>query len=153
MSLEQALEKNNNLLETLIGKIEQLNQTTENLAALRADAIQTVQQEAAPKPAAKRTAAEKKEEPKPAEEAAPPVSDVDTLSEAVKEYIAMAGDESDKRKANMAVVKEIFGKVKATKRSEVPADKAAAVEKAIRAKIAEANEADEAVEESEDDLL
>ena len=152
MSLENAI-------ETLIVKIEALTQITSDLASLRADAIQTVQKEAAPAP---KRAAAKKEEVKPEPEAPeaevqevpateePDAPKADTLSDAVKEFVALAGDVKEKRTEITNIVKGIFAKVKATKRSEVPAEKEAAVEKAIRAEIAKFEQQDET---AEDDLL
>lgn len=159
MSLENAI-------ETLIVKVEALTQITTELASLRADAIKAVQNEAAPAPKrGKKTeeapAPEVVEEvpapaveeetpaPAPAAEVAPEPAP-DTLSDTVKEFMAVAGDDKAKRTEIAGIIKGIFGKVKATKRSEVPAEKQAAVEKAIRAEI---EKYDAVAEADDDDLL
>lgn len=162
MALEDTLVTLTNAIETMTVKLEQLNQTTEALRSLRADAIETVKNAAAPtassdkKPGRKAKevveeeapAAEQQEEAQQEQE---PDQKADTLSDAVKEYISIAGDDKDERRKLAEKVKEIFSKVKATKRTEVPADKEAAVEKAIRKLIEEANNVTES-EEDEDVL-
>lgn len=161
-----------NQLETLNINIVNLIDVTKNLMALREEAIGTVQAAAAPA-ASKRgrkssveksddvaedTAAETTEEQVEQTEQpeAPSAPAADTLSEVVKEFVGLAADNKDERSKITAIVKEIFGKVKATKRSEVPADKEAAVEKAIRTKMEEYRAAQDAgvvITDVDEDLL
>lgn len=148
-----------NQLETLNINIVNLIEVTKNLMALREEAIGTVQATAATTSAApkrgRKSAAEKAEEA--AEDATADTTEdaaeerveqpeqpealnepaADTLSEVVKEFVGLGGDNKEERSKITTIIKEIFGKVKATKRSEVPADKEAAVEKAIRTKMEE----------------
>lgn len=157
MSLEESIVTLTNTVETMTTKLEQLIQTTEALRSLRADAIETVKNTAAA-PTEKKTRATKSAEPEPQPETEPEVETkeevqeptADTLSDAVKEYIGIAGNDGDRRKELAGKVKEIFGKVKATKRSEVPKDKEAAVEKAIRKLIDEATAAENEDADDED---
>lgn len=157
MSLEESIVTLTNTVETMTTKLEQLIQTTEALRSLRADAIETVKNTAAA-PTEKKTRATKSAEPEPQPETEPEVETkeevqeptADTLSDAVKEYIGIAGNDGDRRKQLAAKVKEIFGKVKATKRSEVPKDKEAAVEKAIRKLIDEVTAAENEDADDED---
>lgn len=157
-----------NQLETLNINIVNLVEVTKNLMALREEAIGTVQAAAAPGATTttkrgRKTAADKAEDaaPETAEEQVeeqveekteeqPKEPAADTLSEVVKEFVGLGGDNKEERSKITGIVKEIFAKVKATKRSEVPADKEAAVEKAIRTKMDEYLAAQDAGDADED---
>lgn len=153
-----------NQLETLNINIVNLIEVTKNLMALREEAIGTVQAAAAPASSGttkrgRKTAADKAEDAAPETteeqveektEEQPKEPAADTLSEVVKEFVGLGGDNKEERSKITGIVKEIFAKVKATKRSEVPADKEAAVEKAIRTKMDEYLAAQDAGDTDED---
>lgn len=150
-----------NHIATLAEKIEKLTQVTEALMNMRAEAIETVKNAASTGKAVGGSKAKDKDEPAKeeakseetkSEEPSTDEAKEDTLSDAIQEYTGLAGDDAAKRKEFIGNVKAIFAKVKATKRSEVPAEKEAAVEKAVR-KLIEAAKAAEEEGDDDDDLL
>lgn len=143
-----------NQIATLTEKLEKLTEVTEALMNLRVDAIETVKKTAdsTKSTSTSKKADEKKEETKEEGSSDDQKDSPDTLTEAIQEYTGMAGDDAAKRKEFIGNVKTIFGKVKAAKRSEVPAEKEAAVEKAVR-KLIEAAKAAEEEGGDDDDLL
>lgn len=154
MSIEAALAE-------LTAEVKSLREVTTNLLNLRADAIETVKNAAAPKttkkaekPVETPAAAEPTPEPeatKPQPAASTgdePLSDVQV---AIGSYVGADGISAEERDARKAKALSILKKVGAEKATDVPADKAPAVVKAMKTLLEQGNLIK--VEEADDDLL
>ena len=149
MSIEAALAE-------LTAAVKANTEVTGNLLALRADAIETVK--AAATPAAKPAAA-KKADPAPAAEAPKEAPKTEaaagtpqpTPAQAkIAEYLG-GTERAEERAARTEKVKFLFGKVGATKASDIPEDKIPAILKALDTLIAAGDIT--AAETADEDLL
>ena len=150
MSIEAALAE-------LTAAVKANTEVTGNLLALRADAIETVK--AAATPAAKPAAAAKKADPAPAAEAPKEAPKTEaaagtpqpTPAQAkIAEYLG-GTERAEERAARTEKVKFLFGKVGATKASDIPEDKIPAILKALDTLIAAGDIT--AAETADEDLL
>ena len=151
MSIEAALAE-------LTAAVKANTEVTGNLLALRADAIETVK--AAATPAAKPAAAAKpKADPAPAAEAPKEAPKTEaaagtpqpTPAQAkIAEYLG-GTEREEERKARTEKVKFLFGKVGATKASDIPEDKIPAILRALDTLIAAGDIT--AAETADEDLL
>lgn len=134
-------------LEELIKELEELIKENtaalkENTAAIKASdearaAAVGVARAAVDKAAGKKTDDKAAASTAPASSGESTNPKVQAMADAIAEYTNGAEKGSEERKARVAKIREVYGKVGATKASEVPEDKAGAVAKTIKKLIEE----------------